>query len=267
MRALGRNLRERSGALTLAALVAMALLLAFVLWDNSRTASQEAALAVEQAEVEDALSAQAQDQAVSAQVYRAILPSLVVVQTDVTGNGGSGIGIGAGVVVNSDAEVLTAFHVVEHSTEVKIAYSDGTLTTASVANVDAERDIAVLTPAKLPGLVTPATLGNPSGLSVGDEVFAVGNPLGLVASLSAGVVSGLDREYLPTDKEGPIQGLIQFDAAVNPGNSGGPLLNGMGQVVGIVTGLSNPTDQDFFVGIGFAVPIDQAARPAGGPGQ
>ena len=80
-------------------------------------------------------------------------------------------------------------------------------------------------------------------------------------------MSGLDREYLPSDRDVPIGGLIQFDAAVNPGNSGGPLLNSRGQVVGIVTGLANPIDQDFFSGIGFAVPIDQAARPAGGPGQ
>ncbi len=261
-----RFLRERAGALAFAAVAAMALLLAFVLWDNSRSESQEAAPVDVQAEVEEALSEQGQEPAVSALVYRAILPSLVVVQADAGGEE-DGVGIGAGVVINSDAEVLTAWHVVQHSSEIEVAYSDGTLTSATVANVDVERDIAVLTPAGFPGLVAPATIGNPSSLSVGDEVFAVGNPLGLVASLSAGVVSGLDREYLPSDREEPVGGLIQFDAAVNPGNSGGPLLNSRGQVVGIVTGLANPIDQDFFSGIGFAVPIDQAARPAGGPGQ
>ena len=113
----------------------------------------------------------------------------------------------------------------------------------------------------------PATIGNPSALRVGDDVFAVGNPLGLVASLSAGVVSGTGRQSTPHGREEPIQDLIQFDAAVNPGNSGGPLLNRGGQVVGIVTGLMNPTEQDVFIGIGFAVPIDVAASAAGGPGQ
>ena len=261
-----RFLRERSGVLALAAIAGMALVLVFVLWDNSRTETQDAAPVDVQAEVAEALSEQAQVPAVSALVYQAILPSLVVVQSDISGEE-AGIGIGAGVVINSDAEVLTAWHVIEQSTEVNVAYSDGTLTRATVANVDVARDIAVLTPIDFPGLVAPATIGNPSSLSVGDEVFAVGNPLGLLASLSAGVVSGLDREYLPSERDVPIGGLIQFDAAVNPGNSGGPLLNSRGQVVGIVTGLANPIDQDFFSGIAFAVPIDEAARPAGGPGQ
>ena len=261
-----RILRERSGVLTAAAFGAMALLIAFLLWDDYDAKVREAAPVDVEAEVADALSAQAQKPAVSALVYQAILPSLVVVQTDIAGEM-NGIGIGAGVVVNSDAEVLTALHVVQGSTDVKIAYADGTLTSATIANIDAERDIAVLTPARIPRLVTPATIGNPSRLSVGDEVFAVGNPLGLVASLSAGVVSGLNREYLPSDRDDPIGGLIQFDAAVNPGNSGGPLLNNRGQVVGIVTGLANSTEQDFFIGIGFAVPIDAAASAAGGPDQ
>ena len=136
-----------------------------------------------------------------------------------------------------------------------------------MASVDRERDIAVLAPAALPGLVLPATIGNAAALSVGDEVFAVGNPMGLVASLSAGVVSGLERQSTPPGREEPIRGLIQFDAAVNPGNSGGPLLDTGGRVVGIVTGLFNPTEQDVFIGIGFAVPIEAAAGAAGGPGQ
>jgi len=101
---------------------------------------------------------------------------------------------------------------------------------------------------------------------VGDAVFAVGNPLGLRASLTAGVVSATGRTI--TSPAGPtLDGLIQFDAAVNPGNSGGPLLNRAGQVVGIVTALANPANQDFFVGVGFAVPIATAGGAAGGPQQ
>ena len=140
-------------------------------------------------------------------------------------------------------------------------------TSATVANVDPERDITVLTPAVQPGLVLPATIGNSSAIRVGDEVYAVGNPLGLVGSLSAGVVSGLDRQFAPSEGEQPFQELIQFDAAVNPGNSGGPLLDLRGRVVGIVIGLINPTDQDVFIGVGFAVPIRIAVDGAGGPAQ
>ena len=204
--------------------------------------------------------------AVSALVYQAILPSLVIVQTGEEGDEGL-FGLGSGVVINRDGNVLTAHHIVEGSGEIQLAFADGTRTSAFVVNADPERDIAVLAPASPPELVVPATIGSAAALRVGDEVFAVGNPLGLVASLSAGVVSGVDRQSTPHGREEPIRGLIQFDAAVNPGNSGGPLLNRGGQVVGMVVGLMNPTENDFFIGIGFAVPIDVAAGVAGGPPQ
>jgi S1-C subfamily serine protease len=101
---------------------------------------------------------------------------------------------------------------------------------------------------------------------VGDDVYAVGHPLGLVDSVTAGVVSGLDRT-IPVADGSNLTGLIQFDAAINPGNSGGPLLNRAAQVVGIVTALANPSEQPFFVGIGFAVPIATAGGAAGAPQQ
>ena len=250
--------------LQLVALGVVALLLVLVLWRTFRTDDQQlAAVDVEEA-VAQALASATAAPVISAQVYQVILPSLVIVQTDIVGEEG-GFGIGTGVVVNSDAEVLTALHIIEGATEVELAFVDGTRTSATVANVEPDSDIAVLTPAVMPDLVVPATIGSSSAMRVGDEVFAVGNPLGLVASLSAGVVSGLDREFRPSSREEPLRGLIQFDAAVNPGNSGGPLLNRRGQVVGIVTGLINPTGDDFFVGIGFAVPIDVAIGGAGGP--
>jgi S1-C subfamily serine protease len=261
-----RVLRERSAALTLVAFGVVALLLALLLWTTFRTDDQQlVATDVEEA-VARALASATPSPVISAQVYQAILPSLVVVQTD-NGGEGNGFGIGTGVVVNSDAEVLTALHVIQGATEIQLAFADGTRTSATVTNVDPERDIAVLTPAVLPNFVIPATIGSSSAMRVGDEVFAVGNPLGLVGSLSAGVVSGLDRESTPPGREDPLRGLIQFDAAVNPGNSGGPLLDRRGQVVGIVTGLINPTEQDVFIGIGFAVPIDAAVSAAGGPAQ
>ena len=108
-------------------------------------------------------------------------------------------------------------------------------------------------------------LGNPRSVQVGSEAFVLGNPFGLDGSISSGVVSGLNRSFqLPND--GPtLTGLIQVDAAVNPGNSGGPLVNRDGQVVGIVAALINPTNQDVFIGIGLAVPIDVAGGAAGLP--
>jgi S1-C subfamily serine protease len=128
-----------------------------------------------------------------------------------------------------------------------------------------ENDIAVLQPEQLPDLLVPAVLGNPGAMSVGDEAYAVGNPFGLYGSMSAGVISGFNRSFQAGENDPKIEGLIQIDTAVNPGNSGGPLLNRYGQVIGIVIGILNPTDQEFFVGIGFAVPITTAGGAAGAP--
>lgn len=261
-----RVLRERPTLLALVALGVLALLLALVLWRTFSTDDQQVPPVDVEAAVAEVLDSLTPFHVVSAQAYQAILPSIVVVQTGKDSEE-DGFGIGSGVVINSDANVLTAFHIIEGSTEIQLGFADGTRTSATVANVDPERDIAVLTPAVLPGLVLPATIGNSAAMRVGDEVFAVGNPLGLVASMSAGVVSGLERDFKVSGSEQTLRGLIQFDAAVNKGNSGGPLLDRRGQVIGIVTGLVNPTDQDVFIGIGFAVPIDAAVGVAGGPAQ
>jgi S1-C subfamily serine protease len=102
-------------------------------------------------------------------------------------------------------------------------------------------------------------------LAPGDRVVAVGFPFGIGPSVTAGVVSGLRREFTSREGKRVLTNLIQFDAAVNPGNSGGPLVNIEGEVIGIVTAILNPTDQRFFVGIGFAVPIENAAAAAGVP--
>lgn len=198
-----------------------------------------------------------------ADVYQKLLPSVVLIKSTggstESGKKGSAtqVATGSGVIVNADGTILTALHVVDGAKTIEIDYADGTRSAAAVANSNAARDTATLTPAKLPETVVPAVLGG--GLTVGDPVVAIGNPLGLTATTTSGVVSGLNRDA------GKVSGLIQFDAAVNPGSSGGPLLNDQGQVAGIVVALANPTDAGTFIGIGFAVPIG-AALGGGGRG-
>jgi S1-C subfamily serine protease len=167
---------------------------------------------------------------------------------------------GTGVIINADGTILTALHVVNGAVAIQVSYTDGTTSAAEIKTSDAKQDIATLTPAKLPETLVPATLGGK--LAVGDDVVAIGNPLGLTATTTSGVVSGLDR-VLARSTGGDQTGLIQFDAAVNPGSSGGPLINDRGQVTGIVVALANPTDAGTFIGIGFAVPIGAALGAAG----
>jgi S1-C subfamily serine protease len=194
------------------------------------------------------------------QIYQRLQPSVVLVAS--AGAKAGTEETGTGVIVNADGTILTAAHVITGARGITVAYADGSSTTATVASADAARDIATLTPAKLPETVVPAVLGG--GVQVGAPVVAIGNPLGLNLTTTSGVVSGLDRR-LKRDAGGDIAGLIQFDAAVNPGSSGGPLLNDRGQVVGVVVALANPTAAGTFIGIGFAVPIG-AALGATGPG-
>ena len=197
----------------------------------------------------------------SAEVYNVILPSVVMIQTDLVSTA-TGSGLGTGVIINNQGLILTALHVVQKATTIRVSSADGTETSGTIESEDPENDIAVLSTERLPDVLVPAVLGG--GIRVGDETYAVGHPLGLVGSISAGVVSGLDRS-LSRDNGAPLRGLIQFDAAVNPGSSGGPLLNRNGQVVGIVTALANPANDGFFMGIGFAVPIGTAGGGAGAP--
>ena len=261
-----RWLRRGSGLILWGTLGFVSLLLVLSLWRTYASNERQLTSAEVDAVVAEAIDAELSEEVELAQIYRTILPSLVVVQTD-KGKEEDGIGVGSGVVVNVDGEVLTALHVVENAMEIHVSFADGTRTTAVVADSDPNRDVAVLAPYTRPNLIVPATIGASSSVRVGDQVFPVGSPLGLVGSMSAGVVSGLEREFKLAGRDQSLSGLIQFDAAVNPGNSGGPLLDRRGQVVGIVTGLVNPTDQEVFIGIGFAVPIDEAVGGAGGPAQ
>ena len=202
----------------------------------------------------------------SSRVYRIIHPSLVLIQTegrdkeDQVENS-----LGSGVIIDEAGSILTSLHVVADATDIQVTFADGSQSSAQVAATQPENDIAVLVADQPPDQFFPATLGNPNAMQVGDEAFAVGNPFGLYGSMSAGVISGFNRSFHVPNSDKSLEGLIQVDAAVNPGNSGGPLLNRNGAVIGIVVGIVNPTDQDVFIGIGFAVPINVAGGAAGLP--
>jgi putative serine protease PepD len=187
-------------------------------------------------------------------IYRRVAPSVVIVRTSHD--------FGTGVIVADNGTILTANHVIASGGTITVTFADGTTATAAVAAANRKLDIAALTPAKLPQVVVSATLGG--GAGVGAPVVAIGNPLGLTDSVSAGVVSGLDRTA-DTD-HGRFSGLIQFDASVNPGSSGGPLLDAHARVIGIVVSLAAPDGKDAFAGIGFAVPIGAALGGDGGQG-
>src|ERR1700742_1596835 len=191
-------------------------------------------------------------------IYQRVAPSVVTVR--------DGRELGTGVIVADDGTIVTADHVIAAGGSVTVTFADGTVANASVASADKKMDIAELIPAKLPKVVVPATLGGTAG--IGSSVVAIGNPLGLTDSVSSGIVSGLDRTA-DTDT-GTRTGLIQFDAAVNPGSSGGPLLDSRGMVVGIVVAIADLDGQDSFAGIAFAVPIGAAlggGAGGGGPGK
>jgi S1-C subfamily serine protease len=173
--------------------------------------------------------------------------------------------MGSGVVVDVSGDILTCLHVVANATSIEVTFADGTKSPATIQATQPENDIAVLRATQPPAHLVPAVLGNPRSVQVGSEAYVLGSPFGLSGSISSGIVSALNRSFqLPNN--GPLlQGLIQVDAAVNPGSSGGPLVNRAGQVVGIVSALINPTNQGVFIGIGLAVPIDVAGGAAGLP--
>ncbi len=195
-------------------------------------------------------------------VYDKVAPSVVQIVVKTAGGDGAS---GSGVVFDDQAEILTSLHVVKDARDIQITFADGTVSRAEIAASLADSDIALLRTLAPPAKVIPATLGNPGSLRIGDDAYVIGNPFGLVRSLSAGVVSGLARTVHPPELAKPLTGLIQFDAAVNPGNSGGPLVNSDGEVVGIVAGILNPGGAALFSGIGFAVTIDVAGGAAGTP--
>lgn len=203
----------------------------------------------------------------AARAYEIIRPSVVRVRG--FGRAGSEegddaeTGVGSGVVIVDKGTILTNVHVVAGAKRVKVVFADGLESEARVVGLQPEHDLAVIQAATVPDDLVPATLRSTQDLAPGDEVIAVGFPFGIGPSVSAGVVSGLRRQFVSPEGKQLLTNLIQFDAAANPGSSGGPLVTKDGAVVGIVTAILNPSEQRVFVGIGFAVPIENAASAVG----
>ncbi|MGA3029671.1 MAG: trypsin-like peptidase domain-containing protein [Candidatus Limnocylindrales bacterium] len=277
------------------ALGVLATFIALNLYGAARPATQSLTQQDVNQAISQALASQTPGPALSQEAYAAIAPSLVLIQTQQPRSGASPGGsaspgtsvlpgasaqpslgtstataapdgvLGSGVVIDANGDIMTCLHIVANATSIQVTFADGTKSAATISSTLPESDIAVLQATQRPAKIVPAVLGNPRSVQVGSEAFVAGNPFGLSGSFTSGVVSGLDRSFqLPNN--GPLlQGLIQVDAAVNPGSSGGPLVNRAGQVIGIVTALINPTNEGVFIGIGLAVPIDVAGGAAGLP--
>jgi S1-C subfamily serine protease len=202
----------------------------------------------------------------AARAYEIIRPSVVRVrQIGQSADGERDIekSVGSGVVIVDKGIILTNLHVVAGGERLGVVFADGTESEATVIGVQPENDLAVIQAKTLPDDLMPATLRSTGDLAPGDQVVAVGFPFGIGPSVTSGVVSGLQRVHRSLDGTRDLVNLIQFDAAVNPGSSGGPLVTADGEVVGIVTAILNPSDQRVFIGIGFAVPIENAASAVG----
>jgi S1-C subfamily serine protease len=265
-----RSVASRLGRLApygIGAAVAVAAVLLFGLLSPSRPPLTQQN--VDEA-ITNALASMTSPPAFSQRVYQAVQPSLVLIE--VTGladpnssDDNDGRGLGSGVVVNLDGDILTSLHVVEGATSIELTFADGSTSPAEIVVEQPENDIAVVRATRPPAILIPATLGNPGAVQPGSEAYALGSPFGLYGSVSAGVISGLDRSFKLPDKDTTLTGLFQIDAAVNPGNSGGALVDRDGRLIGIVTALINPTSDEVFIGIGLAVPIDVAGGAAGLP--
>ena len=167
-------------------------------------------------------------------------------------------GMGSGIVIDKDGRILTNFHVVDGTDEIKVNFADGATYDATIVGTDSRSDLAVLKiKGKLPGDLTPATLGNSDITRVGEWVLAVGAPFNFTQTVTAGIISAKGRTRIDNDSD-KYEDFLQTDAAINPGNSGGPLVNLSGEVIGINTAIISASGQN--AGVGFAIPINMAQQ-------
>ncbi len=184
-----------------------------------------------------------------AAIYRRVGAAVVQVRAEVQG----GVATGSGFVIDNQGRIVTNQHVVGTAADVTVVAADGTEYDARVVGTDPSTDIALLDVEEGADLEV-LQLGSAESLSVGDPVIAIGSPFGLQGTVTSGIVSGLDREIQAPDGRFVIDGAIQTDAALNSGNSGGPLLDGQGRVVGVNSQIESSTGGN--VGVGYAVPIE-----------
>jgi putative serine protease PepD len=195
--------------------------------------------------------AQAQTPTSAASIYQQAAPGVVTITTEVAGRFGRvGEGTGSGIVLNTNGDILTNAHVVAGANQIQVTFNDGRTLPATLVNANTSADLAVVRVSAAASSLHPLVLGNSNNVQVGDQVYAIGSPFGLAESMTAGIVSGLNRHNAGSG----LSGLIQTDAPINPGNSGGALLNTQGQVIGINDSIESPIQGN--VGVGFAIPVN-----------
>lgn len=258
--------RSRTEAALWSAVLVLAALLAAALWAGRQPAPQR----LTQDDIDAAVLHTLQTRTLpspTARAAAAVAPSVVRVVGFARTKKGKEVerGVGSGVVIVDRGVILTNLHVVQGMHRVQVTFADGTESPARVTGIQPQNDLAVLQAQQVPDDLQAAPLRSTQNLRPGDPVVALGFPFGIGPSVSAGVVSGLEREFDSPESGQEMRNLIQFDAAANPGNSGGPLVTMDGEVVGIVTAILNPTSARTFIGIGFAVPIENAASAVGMP--
>ena len=192
------------------------------------------------------------------EIYENLRPSVVEITSTANGRFGQSEGSGSGVIIDEQGFILTNNHVVSGADVIEVTLEDGSELPATLVGTDPGNDLAVISIDPPAGGLTAAPLGDADELKVGDSVYAIGNPFRLEGTFTQGIVSALDRMYSSGSGTRPLRNMIQTDAAVNPGNSGGPLANCYGEVIGINTLLENPTGQGVNVGVAFAVSINTA---------
>lgn len=205
--------------------------------------------------VSNAVAAQPES---AAAIYKQAAPGVVTITTEVARRfGQSGQGTGSGIVLDQNGDILTNAHVIAGASQVQVTFSDGRTVPASVIGSSTSADLAVIKVSVTASSLNPLVLGNSDSVGVGDTAYAIGAPFDLPETMTAGVISGLNR----SNQASGLTGLIQTDAPINPGNSGGPLLNSLGQVIGINDSIESPIQGN--VGIGFAIPINVVKRLLG----
>ena len=195
-------------------------------------------------------------------LFEATAPSVAYINTEVVEriglfNTAVAQGAGSGFVWDTLGHVVTNNHVVEGAQKVQVQLDAGRTYAAKVIGRAPDYDLAVVKLNEVPSGLKPIPIGSSSDLRIGQSVYAIGNPFGLTRTLTAGIVSALDR-HLPTSDIREIAGAIQTDAAINPGNSGGPLLDSAGRLIGVTSAIKSPSGGS--TGVGLAIPVDLVNR-------